>query len=217
MITKTAGDMSTIWKRLFKTDSRFTKEFRRAGGFSGTDINPTYRMAVMTEEFGPCGLGWGWNIEDRWSEQFGDRCYAFVQCSIWYKLDYGSEEVICTTGSQIGGTEYGRTPDEAYKMAVTDAIGKCMTSLGLSADIYMQQYDSKYQREDVYTGQKEYDINWATELLSSAAHVEALEKAKNAVRDSRPPKKYHDKLLGVIHAKELEFAELQATAEGNGG
>ena len=33
-------------------------------------------------------------------------------------------------------------------MAITDAIGKCATSLGVCADVYMGEFDSKYQRPE---------------------------------------------------------------------
>ena len=28
------------------------------GRFSGTDINPMWRIKMLTEMFGPCGVGW---------------------------------------------------------------------------------------------------------------------------------------------------------------
>lgn len=192
-----------LWKRLFKTDARFTKNFSRKGGFSGTDINPTYRMAVMTEEFGPCGIGWGWIIEDRWSECIAGNQVAFVQLCIWYRLP--GEDKVYTTGPQIGGTEYGRAPDEAYKMAVTDAMGKCMTSLGLSADIYMRQYDSKYQRDDLYTGQESYSLDWARRLASTARTTDELLAVKRRVRDADPPKDQHEALKALFQERESEI------------
>ena len=48
-----------LWDRLGKTDPKHTKGFKRAGGFSGTAIKPIYSYRRMTEEYGPCGIGWG--------------------------------------------------------------------------------------------------------------------------------------------------------------
>jgi len=139
------GDHLAIWNKCCHTPEEAKKPFRRSGGFSGTDINPQWRMQKMTEMFGPVGTGWGWKVHDRWSEDFpgGVRC-VFVVCSVWF-IERGKPS---WTGEQIGGTEAGRTPDEAYKMAVTDAIGKCMSALGVGADIYLGQCDSKYQRPE---------------------------------------------------------------------
>lgn len=203
-----AVENMAIWKAVFKTDSRFTKNFKRGGGFSGTDINSTYRMAVMTELFGPCGMGWGWLIEDRWSESIDGRGFAFVQAVIWYRID----GEVYTTGPQIGGTEYGRAPDEAYKMAVTDAIGKCMTSLGLSADIYMKQYDSKYQREDMYVGQEQakpaevYDYQMISELVAKAESPEQLSFVRERALKMQPPKEDFDKLKELFDGKKEKLA-----------
>ena len=35
-----------------------------AGRLKGmTDINPMYRIKALTEEFGPCGIGWWYTID----------------------------------------------------------------------------------------------------------------------------------------------------------
>lgn len=196
-------DNMAIWKRLFKTDSRFTKNFSRKGGFSGTDINPTYRMAVMTEVFGPCGVGWGWTIESRWSECIAGTQVAYVQLAVWYRVP--GDDKIYWTGPQIGGTEYGRAPDEAYKMAVTDAMGKCVTSLGLSADIYMRQFDTKYQRDDLYVGQESYSLDWAKRLAATASSTDELLAVKRRVRDANPPAEQHEALKVLFKEREDEI------------
>lgn len=145
------------WLKLCKTDPNHTKPFRKAGGFSGTDISPAYRIQRLTEEFGPCGQGWGYAIHERWRETFPvkrknakgdyestDKDFVFVQLSLWWTDGEDRYE----TGPQIGGTECTEAPDEAYKMAVTDALGKCALLLGVAADVYLGFFDgSKYQRQ----------------------------------------------------------------------
>ena len=40
-----------------------------AGKLKGfTDINPMWRIKMLTEAFGPCGLGWYVEILDQWCE-----------------------------------------------------------------------------------------------------------------------------------------------------
>jgi hypothetical protein len=60
------------------------------------------------------------------------------------------------TGPQWGGTELMRRRrdgteepnDEAFKMSVTDALGKCLLQLGLAADVHLGLFDdSKYREE----------------------------------------------------------------------
>lgn len=135
----------TIWETCYRTPESFTKDFKKAGGFSGTDINAHYRVMKMTEIFGPMGKGWGWVIESRWREEFDNQPYVFVELFVWYKIE-GSDEIF-HTGTQIGGTAAARTPDESYKMAITDAFGKCVSYLGIGADIYLGEFDGKYHRK----------------------------------------------------------------------
>lgn len=129
------------WEKLAKTDAKYTKKFTRKGGFSGTDINPAYRLKRMTEVYGEAGVGWGWVLEKTWRETFPSGDYVFAQVNLW------TEKPSYLTGAQIGGTAIDRTPDEAYKMAITDALGKCMLALGVCADVYLGEFDSKYSRQ----------------------------------------------------------------------
>lgn len=125
-----------LWNELKPVTKEHTKNYKRAGGFSGTMIDAQWRLRRMTELFGPVGQGWGYDIDERWSEA---GC-AFVQVCVWYKLD----GKVVRTGPQIGGTDMGRAADEAYKASITDAIGKCCAQLGLGSDIYMGQYDMPF-------------------------------------------------------------------------
>ena len=39
------------------------KKSIQAGRLKGfTDVNPLYRIKIMTEAFGPCGIGWKYEI-----------------------------------------------------------------------------------------------------------------------------------------------------------
>lgn len=51
-------DNLELWKRVFKTDERFTKAFTQNGG--GTSINGTYLTMLATREFGPKGSAGVW-------------------------------------------------------------------------------------------------------------------------------------------------------------
>jgi hypothetical protein len=139
-----------LWGRLSRTDPRATKPFKRAGGFSGTQIDPTWRLKMMTEAFGPVGQGWGYE-QLEWTVQAD--C-IFVCCRVWYRDAETGEQR--WTGPQWGGTELMRRRregnpepnDEAFKMSITDAIGKCCVQIGLAADVHMGQFDdSKYRDE----------------------------------------------------------------------
>ena len=130
-----------LWNSVCTTPAEYLKQFTRSGGFSGKSIDPVYRIRKLTEMFGPVGKGWRFVVSKRWSE---NNC-VYVSGHIWYKI--GDEQ--CETCEHTGGTEIGRTPDEAYKMSETDALGKCALDIGIAADVYLGQHDGdKYQRPE---------------------------------------------------------------------
>ncbi len=132
-----------LWRQLSVTPEQNLKAFKRAGGFSGKSIDPTYRLQRLTETFGPCGIGWRFVTTKMWREEYLDKPVVYVTGYLWYVLD-GKKYRTC---SHTGGTEATRTPDEAYKMAETDALGKCALDIGLAADVYLGLHDGdKYQK-----------------------------------------------------------------------
>ena len=132
----------SIWDQVCTTPPERTQKFSySAGGKQFNDINPAWRLQVLTEQFGPCGQGWGYDILDRWREKWGDVDCCYVMLRIWYMRD-GTR---CETGYQIGGTAVQYSPDECWKMSITDALGKCAALLGVSADIYLGTFDTKYR------------------------------------------------------------------------
>ena len=117
------------------------------GRFSGTDINPMWRIEKLTEIYGPCGSGWYIEPISRWSETSGNEICTFVEINLyvrdgeeWSKPIYG-----------IGGSKILQSSkkglyanDEAYKMATTDAISVACKHLGFGADIYWGKENTKY-------------------------------------------------------------------------
>jgi hypothetical protein len=137
-----------LWRELGITNPDYTKQFDR-GGFSGTMIDPTWRMLRMTEVFGPVGKGWGWEELDCRIE---NGC-VFIKVRAWYVPPGGGGEVLYT-GPQWGGTELNAkrktgvvANDEAFKMSSTDALGKCLLSIGMAADVYLGLFDDAKYRE----------------------------------------------------------------------
>jgi hypothetical protein len=138
-------DRIRVWNSCQSTPSEYLKDFKKAGGFSGKSIDPVYRIRKLTELFGPCGQGWCFVQEDQWSESGSGAYVVYVRGHLWWK----DPETGATyqTMSHTGGTVADRAPDEAYKMAETDALGKCCLDLGMSADVYLGCHDAdKYQR-----------------------------------------------------------------------
>jgi len=206
-----------LWNELSKVDPRRTKEFRKGGGFRGTDINPVWRMQRMTELFGPVGQGWGYEIHSQWREDFGSTPVVFVKLDLWYcaGLDEEGVKIIVWTGPQIGGTEATRTPDEAYKMAVTDAMGKCMLNLGLAAPVYLGDFnDTKYQQAMLAEfEEKEAENAWQhkpnmkaiQDWLDACTTLDEVDSTSDKVRALRPPKSARPEIKALFDARRAEL------------
>lgn len=133
------------------------------GRFSGTDVNPMFRIKKLTEVFGPAGFGW-------WTQNVH---YKFVEADITdpdpkRKTDLPVKEtsVFCELEliirdpetkevSQpiygVGGNTYiaqgkygPRASDEAMKMAYTDALSIACKALGIGHDIWYSNDRTKY-------------------------------------------------------------------------
>ena len=120
------------------------------GRLSGmTDINPQWRWQKLTEVFGPCGSGWYYKITRLWTEPGSDgQVMAFAMVEL---IISGYEFPIPGVGGSMLIVNEKNGPhnnDEAFKMAITDAIGTAAKMIGLGADIYMGKWDgSKYKEE----------------------------------------------------------------------
>lgn len=143
-MSEVTTDNKSIWNKVCDTPVERTQKFSySAGGRQFTDINPQYRVERLTEIFGPCGLGWGYEIMDKWREDFNGVTCVFVMLRLWY-FDKEAKQT-CFTGAQIGGTAIQYSPDESWKMSITDALGKCAALLGVAADVYLGTFDTKYR------------------------------------------------------------------------
>lgn len=128
----------------------------KGGRLNGmTDINPMWRIKVLTNEYGPCGIGWFYKPVKKWTEQVGGETVAFVDIELFVKVDGEWSQPICGTGgSKLSQNERNGlfVSDECYKMATTDAISVACKQLGIGADVYFgadrTKYDSPFERVD---------------------------------------------------------------------
>lgn len=190
----TEQDNLALWKRVFKTDERFTKAFTQNGG--GTSINGTYLTMLATREFGPKGQGWGVDIlEERFDtgapitrtikgadgnntwELIPDGMggilmekHHVIKIRLWYlKNDVRGEEYAYGCTPYIYGSKYGPICDgEATKKSLTDATKKALSGLGFSGDIFMGLYDNPEYRQK---NKAEFDLKNASETAEDAARL----------------------------------------------
>lgn len=117
-----------------------------------TDINPMWRIKILTEQFGPCGLGWKYEIDKMWLEHgANNETAAFVLIRLYVcSHDGWSEPIPGIGGSSFVSKERDGlyTDDECYKKALTDAISVACKALGVAADVYWNSDKTKYTAKE---------------------------------------------------------------------
>lgn len=139
------------------------KKTIKGGRTSGmTDINPMWRIKVLTEQFGPCGIGWYYIPTRKWLETSGNEIAAFVDIELYIKVDgEWSKPIPGNGGSMFASKEKSGiyVSDECYKMATTDAISVACKQLGIGADVYWDSDQTKYNKQNNPDLITESDIN----------------------------------------------------------
>ena len=178
--TKNKQDNLRYYELLRKVPPHALKTIA-AGRLKGFyDINPVWRIKAMTDVFGPCGVGWKYEIVKQWQETFVHGTFvketkegketkeiketkAFTNLNLYIKVDGEWSAPIPGTGGatilEINSKGYSYVNDEGYKMSLTDAMGVCMRSLGVAADVYFnkdaQQFDTKYEQQSYVAQQQQ--------------------------------------------------------------
>ncbi|WP_374446091.1 hypothetical protein [Providencia sp.] len=191
------NDHLSIWKRVQRTDARFTKPLEGMG-FTGTSINSTYMFMRATEIFGPIGEGWGYEvIEEKFidgkplvepvlDERNKQVATKFLRDSdgslfceqnhslkikFWYNTERGLRGEFESYGATPYRyqTNYGIKVDgEVIKKSLTDAIKKALSMLGFSSDVFMGMHDNP---EYVASNKLEYEIKAATDNAEDITRV----------------------------------------------
>lgn len=143
-------DNMSLYSKWRSVPKEACKDFSN-GSFTGTDINPMWRIKMLTEAFGPCGIGWYYEVISERSEQHGDSTMAIVDLNLFIKVDGEWSKPIYGTGGNllVRATKNGpRASDEGYKMALTDALSVACKALGIGADIYYANDRTKYTAQE---------------------------------------------------------------------
>ncbi len=140
-----------LWRRAFVTDPAAVKPIT-GKQYNGNSPKPYWIVERLTDELGPCGIGWGFTILNERFERFSETDTLHVAVvRFWYMLDDKRGEF-----EQIGQTKATYTTkagafmldEDAPKKSVTDALVKCASYLGFAGDIFSGRWDdSKYVAE----------------------------------------------------------------------
>lgn len=144
-----------LWHQVEKTPPEHVKQIT-GKSYQGTSPKPQYLIMKATETFGPCGIGWGFTVDERIEDgaQIAPGHFErmhIAKVKVWYKWNGELGQV-----EHIGGTPFsgqrksgqGYTDEDAPKKSVTDALVKALSMIGFAGDIFMGRYDdSKYVNE----------------------------------------------------------------------
>lgn len=137
--------------KIYNAVKKVPKEAQRnitGGRLKGkTEINPMWRIKALTEHFGPCGIGWYYEVVRQWLEPSGTEVAAFVNILLYIKVgDEWSKPIPGVGGSMFVEQQKSGAyvSDECYKMATTDAISVACKQLGIGADVYWEADKTKY-------------------------------------------------------------------------
>lgn len=147
---------STVWDKLTLAGMTLADAYREIdrhmddkaykpvtiGGRQFTDIKPNWMYELIDECFGPCGIGWGFDVTSR--EYIGFRTYtsksnkevtehaASADVLLWYILADGTRGAY---GPVPGGAKNSER-QYAESGAVTNAVGKALSFMGAQRHIY---------------------------------------------------------------------------------
>ena len=147
------------------------------GRFSGTDINPMWRIKILTEMFGPAGIGWYTEVLRQEVVPVDDgNLMVFVDINLYVREgDEWSKPIFGTGGNTL--KLKGRGDDEGFKKAYTDAMSIACKALGIGADVwYANDTTSKYS--DKYVNEPTSSSDMASRGSAEAARAVGEQKLK---------------------------------------
>ena len=176
-----------LWNKVKSPPASALKTIQ-AGRLKGmTDIKPMFRYQIMTEVYGLCGIGWKYIVVNKWLESGSEnQIFAFADVDLFVKVDgEWSEPIQGNGGSMLVTKEKAglHSSDEAYKMAITDALSTAMKMIGVAADVYLGNWDgSKYKEEPVPPVTQKKELLPDTQNWKNAVAAYIRDKNLDAVK-----------------------------------
>lgn len=178
---KSSANMQ-LWDSVKTTDKKYTKT-QQLDGRNVTSINGMYIVQRATEVFGPIGKGWGFDIvADRFDQGapltdkngavIGHEQMHTILLKLWY-VRGGKRNHITQYGHTpfVRKSQYGPYTDfDAPKKSLTDAIKKCLSLAGFSADVHLGMFEDEVylQGLDLRQRLEEAGESGAAEVMSEA-------------------------------------------------
>ena len=133
-----------LWNKVEMTNPAHTKD--SSFGRKITAIDAYQQIKNFTEQFGPCGVGWGYHSDIVGGDTFG---VCVVKIVLWIKGEGQLTEFgTCEWMPKSRNNPNGKLDSDAPKKANTDGLTKAFSRLGFNADIFLGKFeDNKYIQE----------------------------------------------------------------------
>ena len=183
------SDKTELWENLRRVNPSFVKRVK-IGSREFHSIDATYKIGLLTKVLGPIGEGWGYRCRRR-TLKVDEEILAIVDVLAWRRVSgdrvYWGPVTGCAKILGVkkdSGRIVGKYLDtDAFKKALTDALTKAFSHLGLGADVFMGKYDDdKYVQAEMarFDDETKY-VARIKVALKSAGTVEKLAKAKETL------------------------------------
>lgn len=189
-----------LWDSFGKTDPKYTKA-ANVDGNRQTSLSGNYMVKLATESLGPIGEGWGYKIiEERLDNtkpvmmkgdgnkleilKDGDSIVWEQNHTVLIELWHGSKD---NTFTQFGHTKFRYMKSDGSKMIIdnecakkslTDAMKKCLSLIGVCADVFMGEFDDQSYQQ---AAKLENDLKKADD--KDAEYVSKTEEFNNYIDD----------------------------------
>lgn len=211
-----------IWDQAFTTDPAYVKPIT-GKQYKGSSPSPYWITQRATEIFGPCGIGWGYNILNERIERFSETDTIHIaMVEVWYMQGEkrGSFQHIGQTKmSYLASSGKMMLDEDAPKKSVTDALVKGLSMLGFAGDIFLGRWDdSSYVREALDITRERIQDEEAEKVIAEAKRVHeimeaAAHKGKTAFAQAWKDLKANDRHAFGGASNLKQFEELVKTAD----
>ena len=214
-----ADENMKLWRSVERTDPAQTKKIT-GKSYKGDSPKPHWIIMRATETFGPCGIGWGFSIDERVEngamiEPGHFERMHIAKVKVWYEWDGKRGEV-----EHIGGTPFcgkrsdGRTftDEDSAKKSVTDALVKALSMIGFAGDIFLGRYDDSKYVQDTREEFREADTAASSDALymkQALANIDKFDNEAALVDWYTAEKETRQRMLDTEQVGEL-FRKFQA-------
>lgn len=200
----------TLWNKLAtEVDPRFLKAYIAENGDQLTAINPIHGRMALTELFGPCGTGWGYDVVE--IQKISNLSAAKIR--LWY-LPYLIDDSAYARDQKAFIEEYGTAVppgQDAFKQMVSSGLNRCFMALGHAAALY-----SGVRVNDTPPSDK---LHLEQDKLVQNANAEGCDTLENTAPQTAEPQKSTIVELPIFSSANIpsqsQVNEIIQTALGN--